>query len=71
MQTQVFTLRMDKPTAAALEKLARATERSKVGVVRWLIRMAGEEFYSFGEKKVIEAVAPKAARKKRTQRNVR
>lgn len=40
MRDQVFVLRLDNQTLKALEHLAAATERSKAGVLRYLVRQA-------------------------------
>jgi predicted transcriptional regulator len=42
MKTKVFTVKMDKYTAAKLAALAKRTERSRGAVVRVLIQRAAE-----------------------------
>jgi predicted transcriptional regulator len=37
MRQIAFLVRLDDQTAKALSKLARTTERSRAGVIRWLI----------------------------------
>lgn len=36
-------VRMDEPTAAQLQELARRTDRSRPAVIRWLIHEASRE----------------------------
>jgi predicted transcriptional regulator len=37
-ETRIFTIRLDKATFSELERIAKATERSKAAVLRYLLR---------------------------------
>jgi hypothetical protein len=45
---------MDRETADLLQKLAKSTERSRAGVVRWLIKDKAKELFTKKEVKINE-----------------